>query len=609
MKRALLIIILIFCFVVVMSTSGAVLRGGGGYQVSQVADIRSGVIGSVPKELIEFNGKLYFSASEVIHATELWEYDGIGSPKMTADIRSGVNSSSPSNFAVYKDKLYFSARDDTYGHELWVYDGVNPPSLVMDINSPSPDPIQGKEEGPAGSYPSYLTVYKNKLYFSANDGTSGAELWEYDGINPPSRTRDIYPGSSSSSPSHLTVFNNKLYFSATDGLNGVELWVFDAIVAPSMVNDFNVGPNSSSPKFLTAYNSKLYYQASNGTAGSELVAYDGATSFIHWDIYPGALGSTPMDLAVFNGNLYFSSYEPTNGRELWKTDGNIAYMVANIASGSTSSSPLGMIVFNDNLLFRANNGSAGTELMLYDGSNPPVLVANINSSSASSTPQEFAVFKDKLFFRADDGIDGPELWEYGPQTQQELFYSQAAYDGWVRESGENTNKGGAINTNWLVCYIGDDPFDRQYRTLLHFNTSRIPDNAVVTKVTVQYKQQQIIGSNPYATHGKVWADIKDGFFSNNPGLVKSDFAAAPSKNNAGYFVFTPSSLAYPIYRASIKSNYFQYLNLDGITQFRLRFWKDDDNDNTADYLKIFCGDMPVPFNRPNLRVWYYYDPD
>jgi len=186
-----------------------------------------------------------------------------------------------------------------------------------------------------------------------------------------------------------------------------------------------------------------------------------------------------------------------------------------------------------------------------------------------------------------------------------MFYSQSTYDGWVLETGETTNKGGLLNNSNLVCNIGDSAANQQYRTLMHFNTSRIPDNAHVTKVTLQYKQHSIIGSDPYLTHGKVWADIKDGFFSNNPGLVKSDFAAGPSMGFAGYFSLYPSSLAYPIYRANLKDTVYQYINLDGITQFRLRFAIDDDNDNTADYLKIFCGDMPVPFNRPNLRVWYY----
>ena len=64
---------------------------------------------------------------------------------------------------------------------------------------------------------------------------------------------------------------------------------------------------------------------------------------------------------------------------------------------------------------------------------------------------------------------------------------------------------------------------------------------MITKVTLQYKQLSIVGCDPYATHGNVWADIKEGFFSNNPGLVVSDFAAGPSLGFAGSFSLYPSS--------------------------------------------------------------------
>ena len=42
-------------------------------------------------------------------------------------------------------------------------------------------------------------------------------------------------------PSHLTVFNNELYFGADDGTNGYELWKYDGVNAPSMVADINLG--------------------------------------------------------------------------------------------------------------------------------------------------------------------------------------------------------------------------------------------------------------------------------------------------------------------------------------------------------------------------------
>ncbi|NTW33566.1 MAG: hypothetical protein HGB12_13245, partial [Bacteroidetes bacterium] len=55
------------------------------------------------------------------------------------------------------------------------------------------------------SNPMYDVVFNNKLYFQANDGVNGSELWVYDGVNPPSMVADIYIGANSSSPQYLTV--------------------------------------------------------------------------------------------------------------------------------------------------------------------------------------------------------------------------------------------------------------------------------------------------------------------------------------------------------------------------------------------------------------------
>ena len=62
-------------------------------------------------------------------------------------------------------------------------------------------------------------IFDNALYFSADDGVHGIEIWKYDG-NRASLVADINPGIQESSPQDLTVFNHALYFGAFDGVHG-----------------------------------------------------------------------------------------------------------------------------------------------------------------------------------------------------------------------------------------------------------------------------------------------------------------------------------------------------------------------------------------------------
>jgi len=73
--------------------------------------------------------------------------------------------------------------------------------------------------------PTYLTVFGNALYFSANGDSAGFELWKFDGTTA-TRVADITTAGNSN-PAHLAVFNNELYFqaNANDGA-GAELWKF-----------------------------------------------------------------------------------------------------------------------------------------------------------------------------------------------------------------------------------------------------------------------------------------------------------------------------------------------------------------------------------------------
>jgi len=179
--------------------------------------------------------------------------------------------------------------------------------------------------------------------------------------------------------------------------------------------------------------------------------------------------------------------------------------------------------------------------------------------------------------------------------------SQGKYDGWILERTETSNKGGTMNSRSKVFYVGDDAYNRQYRAILSFNTADIPDTAVITKVILKVKKAGLVGTNPFKTHKGLRADIRKGKFGTSPKLQLSDFQAKASKNLVGRFSSKPVS---KWYTANLGSASYTRINKTGLTQFRLRFYKDDNNDYGADYFKFYSGNAGSSA-RPQLIVEYY----
>jgi len=82
-----------------------------------------------------------------------------------------------------------------------------------------------KDLGGGTTFANLLTNVKGTLYFrnNASDG-SGYELWISNGTELGTRLlKDIHP-SGDSYPDELTAVGNVLFFRADDGSHGVELW-------------------------------------------------------------------------------------------------------------------------------------------------------------------------------------------------------------------------------------------------------------------------------------------------------------------------------------------------------------------------------------------------
>ncbi|HEY5902583.1 MAG TPA: DNRLRE domain-containing protein, partial [Anaerolineales bacterium] len=183
------------------------------------------------------------------------------------------------------------------------------------------------------------------------------------------------------------------------------------------------------------------------------------------------------------------------------------------------------------------------------------------------------------------------------------FRSAAAEDGWVLESAEGSNQGGTMNTAASGFNVGDDASDRQYRAVLSFDTAGLPDNAVITKVTVQVKRQGITGDNPFNTHGGLKVDIRAPYFGTSAALAPGDFQAAASRGSVGTFNKVPAAGGW--YSAVLGQSAYAYINRKGTTQLRLRFSLDDNDDMSADYIRFYSGNAGSLSYRPVLTVEYY----
>jgi hypothetical protein len=96
-------------------------------------------------------------------------------------------------------------------------------------------------------------------------------------------------------------------------------------------------------------------------------------------------------------------------------------------------------------------------------------------------------------------------------------------------------------------------------------------------------------------------DIRNGPFGNSAGLDVADFSAVAS---LGSVQDQFSGLTFSLYGASLSNPNLALVNKYGVTQMRLFFSKDDNDDLGEDDVKFFSGDS-TSANLPKLIVSYY----
>jgi ELWxxDGT repeat protein len=169
-----------------------------------------------PTQILYFDNKLYFTANKDYGDNQLWSISDKTALKAINRKREDEDAIREIKY-VFKgiNKLFFIASDNNYDEGLWEYNGNSAPNKIQHA-----DYNFGKNEE------QFLGTDKY-IFYTYNDPDIGNELWMYDGINPPKALTDIQKGDKDSNPRLFHLVGNKLYFLANDGFNGEELWMVD----------------------------------------------------------------------------------------------------------------------------------------------------------------------------------------------------------------------------------------------------------------------------------------------------------------------------------------------------------------------------------------------
>jgi ELWxxDGT repeat protein len=329
---------------------------------SRVLDIRPG-LSSDPASFTPLGSIVLFTATDGTDALQLWRTGGTAAT--TVPLTGGpVND--PLELTVLGSKALFGCNRQGMGQELCATDGTGPGTVFLKDILP----------GTGSGFPQRLVPLGSVVVFHATDDTHGRELWVSDGT--PAGTallKDILPGTGSGTDPYpmwnqgdsQAVFGGNLFFIADDGVHGRELWKTDGTAAGTvLVKDIYPGARSSDIDWMVAASVGVYFVADDGVHGRELWTSDGTAAGTHLakDLVAGAGSPVIQGVRSFGHLALFSADDGVHGRELWRSDGVGlgTFQVADIAPGAAPSNPLEFTPVGSQVYFTANDGVTGNEV-------------------------------------------------------------------------------------------------------------------------------------------------------------------------------------------------------------------------------------------------------
>lgn len=410
--------------------------------------------GSYVKDLIEYQGKLFFLTDDPAYGEELWVSDGtVNGTHMVKDIGEGSQSSGISSLFIFNEKIYFVANDGVKGYELWTSDGTNSGTYILkDINAGSNNAVN--------PFDNQFIEFDGSFYFFANDGTN-VQLWKSDGTTSgTNKFKDVntfqYNNSSQTASINGEAANDYLVFKAysynsSNQQYTEKLWKSDGTSEGTLefleLNS-NYAPFSDS-QFYRVQN-KIYFTQESTYPNQKLWVTDGTT-----------IGS----MSVVDGYSEYSGFKKADNAVFLKAKINhsesqilkIDYLTNDysIFLDNVINPERGFGFYNDEIYFGFdynyfdNYHPSGSELWKSDlGGNNPVLVKDINVS-APSYPVNFSKINNKSIFYSGN---------YG-QSDVGLYITDGTFNGtqFLKDMYIENNQGEIYTTFFK---IGNDYFFR-----------------------------------------------------------------------------------------------------------------------------------------------------
>jgi ELWxxDGT repeat protein len=434
--------------VALWTVGGLALNGS---LVKDFGTIPTGALVSVA-DLTAFNGKLYFTADDHSGAgIELWTSDGTTTQMVTGvsgGSTSSLNLPLQADLTSFNGSLYFLG-DDSSGLSLWKSDGtIDNATEVLDGSS---NPISMSGTG------GILSVVNNTDLYFAGANADGSGLWKTNGT-----TTDFVPSGSviaytvnAAFPGLSTDVSGVLYFSAQVGTHGFQLWTSDGSAANTgMVTD--ISPDASSnPQTITDVNGIAYFVAGDGAHDTNLYRSDGTqagTTLVKSGL---TFAGSPRLLNV-HGTLYFFAYDgnPANGAvQLWKSDGTPGGTTLVKGFNPRQTGPFGYLAglpdtltnVNGTVYFVADDDVHGLELWKTDGTpGGTTLVTDLNAGINGSNPGNLTAVGNLLFFTATDG------------TNTGLFKTDGTTTTFLQAGASNL-----VNVDGTLAFTGPDSANPQ----------------------------------------------------------------------------------------------------------------------------------------------------